>query len=235
VRPWTILDRVATPDGELELRRRDATEYVITLGGRILMTSAASGSEARLGTAVVEAAPAGVPPRVLVAGLGMGITLRAVLDGLPLDAFVEVVELNPVVVEWCRGPLAAASAAAVLDPRVHLRIGDVVTRLRAFGRQEREARFTGIALDLYEGVGPPCAPHADPIYGREALASVRAALVDGGVFGRWTEQRDPAFETRLRDAGFEVRLERPGDRGRRHVLYLGQRSARPGRRPDTRR
>lgn len=216
------MDRVATPDGDLELRRRGADEHVITLSGRVLMTSAPSGSEARLGVAVAEACSGQGAPRLLVAGLGMGITLRAMLEVLPTSASVEVVELNPVVVEWCRGPLAPVSGDALRDRRVHVRIEDVAAHLRTIDA----GRYTGIALDLYEGVGPLHAGAADPFYGRAALAAAYAALVDGGVFGRWTEQHDPAFEARLRAAGFDVRIERAGDRGRWHVLYLGLRTSR---------
>ena len=43
--------------------------------------------------------------RVLIGGLGMGCTLRAALDHLPQSAMVEVDELNPVVLDWCHGPL----------------------------------------------------------------------------------------------------------------------------------
>ena len=50
--------------------------------------------------------------RVLVGGLGMGYTLRAALDLLPPDARVTVVELNPDVAAWCRGPLAPLTGGA---------------------------------------------------------------------------------------------------------------------------
>jgi spermidine synthase len=41
-----------------------------------------------------------------VGGLGMGFTLRAVLDVLPSEAVVTVAELLPAVIEWNRTFLA---------------------------------------------------------------------------------------------------------------------------------
>ena len=52
-------------------------------------------------------------PKVLVGGLGMGFTLRAVLDELPSAARVTVAELNPITEKWCRGPLAGLTGSAV--------------------------------------------------------------------------------------------------------------------------
>ena len=86
-------------------------------------------------------------PRVLLSGLGMGFTLRAALDELADDADVTVAELNPVVVEWCKGPLASLIADAARDRRVtmqvvdqyykHLRLerGRMLSDSRALGRE----------------------------------------------------------------------------------------------------
>ena len=38
-RPWETLDRRDTADGELELRRRGADDFLILVGGRVLMNS----------------------------------------------------------------------------------------------------------------------------------------------------------------------------------------------------
>src|SRR6185369_1452532 len=115
-----------TPDGQLDLRRRGEKDFLITIAGRVLMSSAAHRSEDKL----AELACAGLArkrrARVLVSGLGMGFTLRAALDQLGPDAEVTVAELNPVVVEWCTsGPLAPLTASAACDPRVTVEVADV--------------------------------------------------------------------------------------------------------------
>ena len=113
MRSWETLDAADSPDGRLELRRRGESDFLITLAGRVLMNSAARRSEEALAREVCARMQRQQAPRVLVGGLGMGLTLRAVLDGLPGDARVAVAELNPVVVDWCRGPLAAINVRPV--------------------------------------------------------------------------------------------------------------------------
>jgi spermidine synthase len=218
VRSWETLDAADSPDGRLELRRRGESDFLITVAGRVLMNSTAQRSEEALAREVSARLPKQPAPRVLVGGLGMGLTLRVALDCLPADARVVVAELNPVVVDWCRGPLAAVNARAVDDPRVEVVIEDVAEVIRSV----RAQRFDAIAIDLYEG--PSGGRDSDePFYGRRALAETRAALVSGGVFGVWAERPDPGFEKRLRAAGFAFESSRPGRGGLRHVVYTAVR------------
>src|SRR5262245_43862026 len=119
-----------TRDGLLELRQRGESDFMILIGGRVLMTSMITSSELALaerGCALVADRPA---PRVLIGGLGLGFTLRAALDALPSSAQVVVSELNPKVAEWCRGPAAELTNHAASDPRVRIAVGDVMNEIR---------------------------------------------------------------------------------------------------------
>ncbi|MGH9203062.1 MAG: spermidine synthase, partial [Vicinamibacterales bacterium] len=73
-RPWTTRDRVASAGGALELRRRGEREFLITVAGRVLMSSAAHGSESALAEWLCEDLADHRRPRVLIGGLGMGYT-----------------------------------------------------------------------------------------------------------------------------------------------------------------
>ena len=77
--PWIIVDTAATPDGKLVLQRRGERDYLITIDGRVLMNSMTHRSEAALGALACRGLAALDGPRVLVGGLGMAFTLRAVL------------------------------------------------------------------------------------------------------------------------------------------------------------
>jgi spermidine synthase len=217
---WNLIDRLQTEAGIVELRQRGPGDFHLCLGGRILMNSRSSRSEEALGHWVAEAVSAEPRPRLLIAGLGMGLTLRAALDTLPEDASVLVAEIEPRVIAWCRGPLRDLCRNALEDPRVCLEAGDVSEIIR-----RADARFDGIALDLYEGVRIlPGAPSADPCYGEAALARAHTALRGRGVFARWCEQPDPHFERRLARTGFTLEQRRAGRGGRRHSLYCARRS-----------
>lgn len=216
--PWQVVDRAPGQGGVLELRRRGERDFLITLDGRVLMTSAAHRSEEALGDLACRRLAGRPRPRVLVGGLGMGFTLRAALAVLPSSAAVLVAEINPRVAAWCRGPLAPLTGGAVADPRVAVAEADVADVLRG----APPASLDAVILDLYEG------PHAgshrtdDPVYGSRAVERTRAALAPGGVFAVWGENRDPGFEKRLRAAGFTVTCERPGRGGLRHAVYLAR-------------
>ena len=111
--PWNILESISTEEGTLELRQRGERDFMITIGSQVLMNSLANRSEIVLGELGCGHLKESENPRVLVGGLGMGFTLKAVLDTLPKEARVVVAELNPTVREWCRGPLAALITSSV--------------------------------------------------------------------------------------------------------------------------
>ena len=231
--PWQTIARHETPEGVLELRQRGAGDFLITFGGLVLMNSRANRSEVALGHLACKAVAGRSNPRVLVGGLGMAITLRAVLDDLPPTARVVVAELNPVILDWCRGPLATLTATAVADPRVTVEIGDVADVIRRSASPAAE-KFDSVILDLYTGPDADCHPQRHPLYGSQAIARTRAALKGGGIFAVWGESRDAGFENRLCKAGFEVTSSRPGKGGLRHVVYLALATAPATSRPANR-
>jgi spermidine synthase len=213
---------VPTTDGILELRQRDKDDFLIMIGSQVLMNSRANRSEIVLGQLACSRLKNHAAPSVLVGGLGMGYTLKAVLDNLPASAHVTVAELNPVVAEWCHGPLAGLTENAASDPRVTVVISDVADYIRNCSTNRSGQRFDAIVLDLYRG------PHArtdklnDPLYGSRAIDRAKSALKPGGVLAVWGESHDEGFEKRLKSAGFAVTCERPGRGGLRHVVFLAR-------------
>ena len=216
--PWKILERAPTPDGLLELRQRGPKDFQITIGGMVLMNSAANRSEEALGKLACTGlkAPA---PRTLVAGLGLGFTLRSMLDALPPAARVIAAELNPVVAAWCEGPLAELTASAVKDPRVTVEIADVVHVIRRAATDPKQ-RLDAIVLDLYTGPHARSHPVTDPAYGTTAILEMKRALNPGGRLAVWGEAANAAYEDRLKRGGFEVTRHRPGTGGLKHVVYV---------------
>ncbi len=223
-RPWETLASVPTPEGALVLLRRADDDFLITINGRVLMSSTAHRSEddlAKLGCAGLRSVPGA---RVLVSGLGMGFTLRAALDELAADAVVTVAELNPVVVDWCGGPLGAMTKHAAKDPRVTVEVVDVAACIARVARDPSRGRFHAIVLDMYEG--PQTTPRAnDPLYGVTATQRVKQGLAPGGTYAVWCEGASPGFERTLRNAGFEFRLHRGGRGARIHWVYVARSKA----------
>ena len=219
--PWKTLASTPTAEGTLDLLRRGEKDYLITIGGRVLMSSAAHRSEDALAKLACDAMGEKKKPRVLVSGLGMGYTLRGALDALPSDATVVVAELNTVVAEWCEGLLGPLSKFAVRDPRVKMQLVDVAKLIATTARDATAPRFDAILLDMYEGPQSNVRP-GDAVYGLSALQKTKAALGPKGVFAVWCEGPSSGFERGLKTAGFTFELQRVGRGARTHHVYLAQ-------------
>lgn len=216
VRSWETIDRAPTSEGDLVLQQR-GDEFVIALGGRIIMGNRATRSESELASLACAPLLSLPAPRIVIAGLGLGFTLRAALDALPATAAVTVVELTPKVIDWCRGPLAPAAKDVLADPRVTAIAGDVFETLARLKHP-----VDAIALDLWEGP----LERNDPVFTAARLATCRRALAPGGRVGIWSEQSVAGFEQRLSSAGFAAPRKHVAKRGARHVIYVADVDAR---------
>jgi spermidine synthase len=224
VKPWELLGESRTPDGTLlALTRRDR-QYVILADGQSLMSNLMHGSEEALATIGCRGLVTADRPSVLVGGLGMGFTLRATLDVLPVDAAVVVTELLPAVIEWNRGPLGPLADHPLNDRRVTLVVGDVADTLKS-----SHNRYDAVLLDVDNGPDAFTAKTNTSLYSDAGLAAIRAALSSDGVLGVWSARPDRRFEQRLRYGGFEVQVERVrarlGKGGPRHTIFFGRKRA----------
>ncbi|MBU1172814.1 MAG: spermidine synthase [Proteobacteria bacterium] len=218
--PWKTLDRFTSDNETLELRQRGERDFIITLGSQVLMNSKAQRSEIALGQLGCRSIGSHPAPRIMVGGLGMGFTLRAVLDALPARAEVVVAELNPRIVDWCRGPLSDLTQGAVSDSRVVVVMGDVAQLIVKGATAKKGRGFDSIILDLYRGPHAHTDKQNDPIYGSRAIELTYSALNPGGTFAVWGENYDEGFFKRLSRGGFSVTTEHPGKGGYCHTVFI---------------
>ena len=61
-RPWRTLERVETAEGALELRQRGERDFLIVIGGRVLMSSVGHRSEMALSTLACAELPRAAAP-----------------------------------------------------------------------------------------------------------------------------------------------------------------------------
>lgn len=221
--PWKIIDTIPTVEGALQLRQRGPKDFLITIGTQVLMNSSAHRSEVALGALACQHLRNHPAPRLLIGGLGMAFTLKGVLDLLPPGASVVVAELNPVVLQWCQGPLAVLTDSAVCDPRVTVVIEDVATLIQRSAISSSETGFDAIVLDLYRGPHFYADAKNDPLYGQKAILAMRLALKAGGMLTVWGENYDESFVQRLSKGGFSVTVQRPGKGGLRHAVFVARR------------
>lgn len=187
------------PDGvEMRLMRRD-DEFTILLEDTELMSTRVSASEQALATLTCERLGDRSAPQLLIGGYGLGFTLRAALAALGDDADVTVAELVPEILEWARGPMRVLTGDCLDDRRVTV-VGDDVAMLIDTAHEGYDA----ILLDVDNGPDGLTRRTNDDLYGPDGLLSASAALTPGGILAVWSAQPDPAFASRLGEAGFAV-------------------------------
>jgi spermidine synthase len=220
MKPQHTIGKAPTPDGgEIVLYER-AGAYFIRVNGLELMNSRAHGSEedlARLALAKVTRKE----PKVLVGGLGMGFTLRAVLDEVPKSAKVMVAEILPAIVTWNLSELAHLARFPLEDPRVAVVERDVAEIIAA----EPDA-FDAVLLDVDNGPEALTVAENMRLYGSAGLTAIRGCLRAEGVLGVWSAGPDRAFERRLTKAGFQVSTETVsacrGAKGAKHTIFVAR-------------
>ena len=193
------LDWRPTAMGELVLRRRrtpssDVDIYEVKLGDEFLMSSMFTVAEIEMARLALREVP-GPDLDVLVGGLGLGYTARAVLEDARVGRLV-VVEALAEVIEWHERALVPAAAALVSDERCTLTHGDFFAMLRSPAGDvfERDRRFHAIVVDIDHSPTHVLDPAHAEFYDREGVARVAARLRPGGVFALWSnDPPDDAF------------------------------------------
>ena len=211
------LDWQSTPIGELSLRRRrepvlDVDVYEVRLGDEFLMSSLFVVAEQALADLALAELSLGLTGGlsgglsggldVLVGGLGLGYTARAVLAD-PRVASLHVVEALPQVISWQEQGLLPGAEALTGDPRCHLVAGDffaLTAQGAAYGPQAPPS-FSTVLVDIDHTPSLHLHPSSAPFYAPAGLRRVAERLHPGGVFGLWSDAApDEAFLAALGEA-----------------------------------
>ena len=202
-RAFEELDRRPTPMGEISLRRRleptlQVDVYEAMLGEEHLMSSLFTVAEIELARLAL---PEVTDPElaVVVGGLGLGYTARAVLED-PRVRSMHVVEALTEVIGWHEQGLLPQASELVADPRCHLVHGDffaMVAEELPFG-PDAPPRVHAVLLDIDHTPRHLLHPSHAPFYKPDGLHRVADRLQPGGVFALWSDDPpDDDFLTAL--------------------------------------
>lgn len=217
--PWQTIDRAIVPGyGELTLHQR-GTFFVIRLDGQELMGSHDHGSEDLLATLACEGLLARADARVLIGGLGLGYTLRAVLGVVGPSANVEVSELVGATVRWNRGPLGHLADHPLDDHRAHVIERDVVDVIAG-----ARGHYDAIMLDVDNGPDTTAQWGNPGLYSEAGLRQIMRALRPEGCVAIWAASETPSFIDAMRAVGLQSECVRARQRGtsNRHVIWFGR-------------
>jgi spermidine synthase len=215
---WATVERARIADGTEFVLGRHGDGWVIRVGPRVLMSNRMHDSEEAL--AALALARVHEPRAVLVGGLGLGYTVRAVLDAVSTEAEITVLELVPELVDWNRRHLGDLALHPLADPRCRVVVGDVFDTLK-----QSPGAFDVILLDVDNGPQGLTQAKNQRIYGEGGVRACLAALRPNGVLAVWSSGPNARYQRRLErhGAGVEVLsvVARTGSR-MRHVVFLAK-------------
>jgi spermidine synthase len=206
------LDFRATTIGELSLRRRAERSlgvevYEVKLGDEYLMSSLFTEGEIALAKLGLDAASA-ADLEVVVGGLGLGYTARAVLQDPAVHSLL-VIEALPAVIDWHRRGLVPLGPTLTGDARCRFLEGDFFALAASpdLDPGHPGRRFDAILVDIDHS---PCAvlhPSNASFYRRDGLQRLATHLNASGVFALWSnDPPDEAFGAEMAAAFAEVRV-----------------------------
>jgi spermidine synthase len=185
-----IIEQNITENGEIILRHGSAG-YEIIVDGQFLMSSASGDSSA----ALVELGLAELNGRnnlqVLIAGLGLGFSLKAALANAVVEEVV-VVELEAQIIDWhCRN-LISGTSHLLNDPRSRVFQQDFLQYSK-----ECRTKFDLIALDIDNG--PDWLSHEtnSPLYSKSYLQRLAAMLNMKSILTIWSAAVAPQLKQSL--------------------------------------
>jgi len=164
------------------------------------MHSKASASELLLGKLGIERLKKNAKARVMIGGLGLGFTLRSVLERVGAETQVDVIELVPKVVEWNREYLRDLNGALLDDPRVNVIETDAVKTIF----EGVSHSYDAMILDVDNGPTGMVKASNGSLYSHKGLRAVRKLLKAGGRAAFWSAGTDPHFKARMEAVGYRV-------------------------------
>jgi spermidine synthase len=200
MKPNITLAETKTPNGaRLTLVEHDG-DFCIRVNGQQLMHSAVTASEIQLGTVGCERHVGKRGLRILIGGLGLGFTLKSVLQNAGRNDSVHVAELFPEIVAWNRTFLANLNGKLLDDPRVKVIEDDV----KAVISRAVRTPYDVIVLDIDNGTTAMVMTENNELYSQRGMDVIAFALKPGGRAAVWSACPDVSIEKRLKKAGFEV-------------------------------
>ncbi len=192
-----------THEGVLTLRRRrelslDVDVYEVKLDDEYLMSSLFTVAEeelARLALATLD----GHDLDVVVGGLGLGYTARAVLEDDRVRSLVVVEALDPVI-DWHEQDLFPDTVGLAADPRTALVHGDffaMTAGTDGYDPEHPARSVDAVLVDIDHTPSHHLHPSHAAFYTPDGLARVASHLRPDGVFALWSD--DPPDEAFLAD------------------------------------
>ncbi|MEI2670514.1 MAG: hypothetical protein R2693_03615 [Nocardioidaceae bacterium] len=221
-----VLARATSERGEVVLRGYDEPGHPpvleLRVNGVFVMDTRETTTEIALATRALSSVAD--PRRVLIGGLGLGFTAKAVLDDQRVEQ-ADVVEIEPALVAWMRDGTAPHGPSLLADPRLKVITADIQDAVSEIS----EPTYDLVLLDVDNGPGYLVYDDNAAVYASPFLTAVYDALRPGGVLAVWSAERSAELLVALRNVfGNCEEQALPVDlqgRDECYLLYLAARHA----------
>ena len=220
LKPRINLAAAKTRNGLDVLLYKHDDAFGISIGGKELMHSKVSASEAYLGKIGVEHLDGRMQSRVLVGGLGLGFTLRSVLENVSQLVKIDLVEIIPEIINWNKTFLHDLNGYFLNDSRVNTQCSDVVDLIS----KSDPRSFDGIILDLDNGPVAMVDKSNTNLYSDIGIKNIKRVLKNNGRLSVWSAASDLNFEKVLQNSfsNFYKKEVKPYGAAKRarHLIYI---------------
>lgn len=200
-----VIESIEGVGGTLRLMLRETEggrRFELVVGGHYVMAATDGPTERILSAEAMKIAPKREGLTVLVAGLGLGLTLNEILkEKGVLTAWVA--EIEEAVIRWNRTHLRHLNGDALFDRRIIVHRGDVMELI-----EKKKRFFDLILMDIDNGPSFLILEGNGYLYTISGMKKIRRALKSGGVFALWSHRPDSEIEGVLDEVfgGYNIKL-----------------------------
>lgn len=221
-----VVARLGAGEKEVQLRRSlidGCWQYELIVNGVFIMASYNALSSIELARLPLsEQDWQGCRPEVLVAGLGLGYTVREACSFANVSR-VDVVEINENVAALNRGPLTEIYGGCLADPRVSVFEQDFFDYIASCAR-----KYDLICMDIDNGPMQLARDANSRVYLSGFFRRVQERLRSGGMFWVWScgeslsllQNMERVFDS----AGERVIFEEVAGKSTPYYLYWGKKA-----------
>ena len=225
MKAYVKLAEAKMPDGTVySLHKHDGKIY-LKYNGFELMSTSLTFSEQQLADVgcqdLIKASPSG-HSRVLIGGMGLGFTLKRVLELVGSSATVDVAELMPPLIEWNKTFLVDHNGPLLDDPRTRIIQGDLFNIVSG----KKPGSYDAVLIDIDNTPDDLITSGNSRLYTPSFLQKLKKVITPQGSLAYWLSEPAPKFKKLLIKAGFQVEelASKPHEKSKRsrHCILLAK-------------
>jgi len=183
----TLLARETKEESELclwKIKEEDRIDYEIIMNGVFIMSTYNHLSSQLLVRKSIEKIQSKENINILIGGLGMGFSVKEACS-FPHVSEMDVIEIEPLIIEWNRSYFADYNRHCLDDKRVHMSVDDFYD----YGVKTKE-KYNIIVMDIDNPPELLVQESNQRTYQPSFFAKIKGRLKTNGIFSIWSSDYD---------------------------------------------